>query len=96
MNLTEEKLKEVEQLAGLFLEPKEIAVLLNLDAENFLHCLDMKKGAVYIAYFRGKTISKKEILENVVKMAKHGSPQAEDLVKQFMDKQILAEKRARK
>jgi len=96
MNLTEEQLKEIERLAGLFLEPGEIAVLLNIDAENFLHGLDMKKGDLYTAYFRGKTISKKEILENVVKMAKHGSPQAEDLVKQFMDKQILAEKRARK
>jgi len=96
MNLTEVQIAEIEELAGLFLEPEEIAILMDIESEIFLHQIECKRGNMYMAYFRGKTASKKEIHQNVVKMAKHGSPQAEELVKQLMDKQQLAEKRARK
>ena len=96
MNLTEQQLKEIEELAGLFLEPEEIAVLMDISTNEFFAQLERKRGNIYQAYFRGKTTSKKEIHENVVKMAKHGSPQAEELAKQFIHKQLMAEKRARK
>jgi hypothetical protein len=96
MNLTEEQIKEIEELAGLFLEPDEIAVLTNIDIDFFNLQLERKKGDVYLAYIRGKTISKREIHQNVVKMAKHGSPQAEELANILIDKQKSAEKRARK
>ena len=96
MNLPDDRLKEVEELAGLFLEPEEIAVLMELDPAAFLAEISGRKGPVYLAYFRGKTLSKKEILSNVVKMARHGSPQAEDLARDFMVKQSMAEKRAKK
>lgn len=96
MNLTEEQIKEIEELAGLFLEPDEIAVLTDIDIEYFNNQLEHKKGEIYMAYLRGKTISKKEIHQNVVKMAKLGSPQAEELANTFIYKQITAEKRARK
>lgn len=96
MNLTEEQLKEIEELAGLFLEPDEIAVLTNIDIDFFNQQLERKKGDIYLAYVRGKTISKREIHQNVVKMAKHGSPQAEELANLLIDKQKSAEKRARK
>jgi hypothetical protein len=96
MNLTEEQLKEIEELAGLFLEPDEIAVLTNIDIEYFDQQLERKKGEVYIAYLRGKTQSKRDIHQNIIKMAKHGSPQAEELANLLFDKQKSAEKRARK
>lgn len=96
MNLNEAQLKEIEELAGLFLEPEEIAVLLDLDADVFQEAISNKKGAIWISYFRGKTISKKEVHANVVKLARHGSPQAEELVAQMIHKQITAEKRGRR
>ncbi len=96
MNLTDEQLAEVEELAGLFLEPAEIAVLLNINIRDFFCDLELQNTPVFRSYLRGKATSKKAIHENVVKLAKHGSPQAEDLVKHFIDKQQLAEKRARK
>ncbi|HSW68202.1 MAG TPA: hypothetical protein VLH16_06455 [Bacteroidales bacterium] len=96
MNLTEEQIKEIEELAGLFLEADEIAVLTNIDIDVFNQQLERKKGDIYLAYLRGKTVSKREIHQNVVKMAKHGSPQAEELANILIDKQKMAEKRARK
>ena len=96
MNLNETQIKEIQELAGLFLEPEEIAVLLKLDSNAFLQEIEFKNGVAYDAYFKGKTTSKKEIHENVVKMAKHGSPQAEEMAKDMMYKQNLAERRVGK
>lgn len=93
MNLTEQQLKEIEELAGLFLTYDEIAILLDLDIETFRRELSNKKSAAFKYYFRGKTMSKKIIRENVVKMAKHGSPQAEELVDTYITAQNLFEKR---
>lgn len=96
MILNESQLSELEELAGLFLEPEEIAVLLGIDADEFKDEISNKNGPVWLAYFKGRTVSKKEIHANVVKLAKHGSPQAEELVAQMIQKQLTAEKRARR
>lgn len=96
MILNEETLKEIEELAGLFLDPEEIAVLMDLDTDELINAVSSKKGDAYLAYFRGKTKSKKEIHQNVVKMARHGSPQAEELAAQLIVKQSISEKRAKR
>ena len=96
MNLSEQQLKNIQNLASLLLEPEEIAVLTGIDISSFLSEVENKKGDTYLAYFKGKTETKKAIHENVIKMAKHGSPQAEELAKDFINKQNLAEKCARK
>lgn len=96
MNLTEVQLKEIESLSGIFLEPEEIAILLDLDEGEFMDAIRKKKGNIWIAYFRGKTESKKDIHTNIVKMAKHGSPQAEEMAKQMITQQTLAERRAKR
>lgn len=96
MTLTAEQLLQVQELAGLFMEPDEIAVLLDLDIAGFANEISKRKGEVFLAYFKGKTVSKKELHENVVKLAKRGSPQAEELVASFITKQSVAEKRAKR
>lgn len=96
MNLPDDVLKSIEELAGLFLAPREIAILLDLDGEDLSERIASGYGPVYKAYFRGKTISKKLIHENIVKMARHGSPQAEELAREMIVQQNSAEKRAKK
>lgn len=96
MNLTEAQLKEIETLSGIFLEPEEIAILLDLDEDLFMDAIRKKKGNIWTAYFRGKTESKKDIHANIVKMAKHGSPQAEEMAKQMINHQEIAERRAKR
>jgi hypothetical protein len=96
MLVTPEQLKEIEELASLFLEPEEIAVILNYDISWFENEISKRCGDVFLAYFRGKSISKKELHESVVKMAKRGSPQAEEMVTSFIVKQKIAENRAKR
>ena len=95
-SVTPEQLKEIEVLASLFLEPDEIAVILDLDISWFENEISKRSGVVFIAYFKGKSISKKELHENVVKMAKRGSPQAEEMLTTFIQKQNIAENRAKR
>jgi hypothetical protein len=96
MSVTPEQLKEIEELASIFLEPDEIAVILNFDIAWFENEISKRSGDVFTAYFRGKSISKKELHESVVKMAKRGSPQAEEMVTTFIQKQNIAENRAKR
>ena len=96
MNLTDEELQEVYSNAELFLSPIEIAVLLDLDIPSFVQEINSKQGPVYMSYMKGKTTSKKAIRENVVKMARHGSPQAEELSEKYIAEQKISEKNARR
>lgn len=96
MILNPDQLKEVEDLASLFLEPDEIAVLIDVDMQEFEKEISTRKGEIFISYFKGKTLSKKEVHENIVKLAKRGSPQAEELVTSFIMKQNMAENRAKR
>lgn len=96
MNLNKDQLQEVFDHAALFLSPEEIAVLLDLDIVQFIAEIKSKKGTIYLQYMKGKTQSKKAIRENVLKMAKHGSPQAEDLAEKYIAEQKIAEKNARR
>lgn len=96
MNLTDGQLQEVYENAGLFLSPEEIAVLMDLNVLDFIAEIKSKTGEVYLQYMKGKTTSKKAIRENVVKMARHGSPQAEDLAEKYIAEQKISEKNARR
>ncbi len=96
MILTDNQLREIEELSGLFLTPREIAVLMDLDGDRFSEIIMSGRGNAYHAYFKGKTISKKMIHENVIKMAKHGSPQAEELARDMIVQQKIEEKRAKR
>lgn len=96
MILTDEQLREIEELSGLFLSPREIAILMDLDGDWFAETILSCSGQAYQAYFKGKTLSKKMIHENVIKMAKHGSPQAEELARDMIVQQKIEEKRAKR
>ena len=96
MNLTDEQLDEIYKRAAIFLSPEEIAIDLDLNLTEFLSAIKSKKGKIYIQYMKGKIESKKAIRENVIKMAKHGSPQAEELAEKYIAEQKIAEKNARR
>lgn len=96
MILTDDQLMEIEELSGLFLSPREIAILMDLDGDRFAEIILAGNGKAYQAYFKGKTKSKKMIHENVIKMAKHGSPQAEELAREMIVQQKIEEKRGKR
>lgn len=91
INLSEEQLKQVQEYASLFLTIDEIAILLEIDFSDLKKAVCSKTNSAYKAYNKGKLLTKIELRKNVIKMAKHGSPQAELLVEDYQKKQRLKE-----
>lgn len=85
--MNDDILQKIEEYAGYFLTFKEIASLTGIEADVF----NDTESEEYKAYFKGKTISKLEIRKNIVKLAKHGSPQAEQLTDKYISDQELSE-----
>jgi len=91
MNLTNEQLNLIEEYSSFFMTVDEIAVLIGVDVTEFTEAIQRRKSKVHLAYKKGQTLTKLEIRKNVVKLAKHGSPQAELLADKYMTDQELKE-----
>jgi len=87
MKLTEDQLNKIEELASLFMTPREISSMIDVEfnriADEFLD----PNSIIYKYYFRGKTTSKVELRKKVVPLAKLGSPQAQSLTEQYIKDQ---------
>jgi len=91
MILDSEQLDLIEDYSSNFMSWKQIAVLLDLNEEEFRdELLDRSSGA-YKRYTKGKTLTTYAIAKSIVKLAKLGSPQAEILVREDINRQSEAE-----
>ena len=91
LSLSDEQLKTIEELSGLFLSYEEIAIMIDVDYETFKRAARNKTSIVYKAYYKGRTVAKLEIRKNVVNLAKMGSPQAEILTDKYIADQKISE-----
>jgi hypothetical protein len=89
--LSEEQLNQVEEFASNFMSWQQIAILLEFDEEGFRELMLDHSSAVYRRYLKGKTLSAYAISKSIVKLAKLGSPQAEILVRDDINRQANAE-----
>ena len=95
MELTVEQLKELEEMSSALLPPSEIAILINIPADQrglFCEiCKTRKLSPIYSAYQKGKLKTKYELRKTVVKLAKAGSPAAEPLADKYILEQLSKE-----
>ncbi len=89
--MTEEQLSIIDDMAAHFMTPKEIAIVLGVNYDEFQLILSDPSSEEYCHYHKSKITSILEIRRKVVKMAKSGSPQAEMLVAGFMNEQKIKE-----
>ncbi len=92
MELTDEQLLKVEEMAAALMPPSEIAILLKIPSTERTYfqqaCKSHENSKIYEAYQRGKLTTKFELRQTVVKLAKAGSPAAEPLAEKFIREQI--------
>ena len=86
-----EKLKLIEEYAGLFFTIEEIAILIEIDYDKFKIKLREKQSDVYRAYMRGKLNSIMAIRKNQLLLARNGSPKAEEAVEKLIKTQNISE-----
>jgi Asp-tRNA(Asn)/Glu-tRNA(Gln) amidotransferase C subunit len=84
MRLTKEELNEIEKLSSLLFTPEEIAAVIEQDEEDFLEEIEDKKSEIRKRYMKGYLLTKAEIRQSEINMAKRDSSPAQTLI----DKQI--------
>jgi hypothetical protein len=95
MELTEEQLNDLEEMAAALMPPSEIAFLIHIpiqERELFCEmCKNHVNSQLYEYYQRGKLRTKYELRKTVVKLAKAGSPAAGPIAEKFMVEQSQKE-----
>ena len=80
LKLTEAELAEIEKLGGLFMEPSEIAIILEVDDLKFFRLIYDPKHEAYKKYWKGFLLSKIKVRESEVALAQKDSSPAQTLV----------------
>lgn len=81
-----EKLKQIEDLAGLAFSPEEIGIVLE-DSSIVLDVMQADGNEVYQAYMRGKLKKQAEIRKAINDLARNGSHPAQQMMVSFFEKQ---------
>lgn len=91
--MSNDQLQQLQEYSAALLTPDEIAILLNLpllERKSFtIRCRSHQGSAEYEAFQRGRLQTKLELRQNIIKLAKAGSPAAEPLALKFIREQTL-------
>ncbi len=91
--MSNDQLKLLQEYAAALLAPAEIAILLDLPLEErkslVVRCRSQQGSAEYEAFQRGRLQTKLELRQNIIKLAKAGSPAAEPLALKFIKEQNI-------
>lgn len=84
MNLTQEQLKAVEDLAYRLVTPQLVALNIEVDEVDFVHEVRIPGTEVHKAYYKGYIRQTIEIREGIIKAAKNGSNPAQSELLRFI------------
>lgn len=88
MNLTEEQINQVREMAAALMSAEDIAILLGLDKPDrdiFVEvCKNHENSPVFIAYQQGVLQTKFELKRIIIKLAKNGSPAAQPIAEKYL------------
>lgn len=84
MTFTEEELKQIEQMASLYMSISDIATILGVWPEELRRQVKIKGNLASIAYNKGKTMRKLELRKQEIQLAQVGSPLALENARQAL------------
>lgn len=91
--MNEIDLDKLHEYAAALLSPAEIAILMGIPPDErstfCIRCRDRQGDPVYETYHHGRLTTKLELRQNVIKLAKAGSPAAEPLAERYLYEQNL-------
>lgn len=88
-DLSQELKNKIEDLAGCFFTPDDIAIVLQLDLNEF-NGIRFEMDDFRIPYQRGKLLKEAEVRKAILKMAVAGSSPAQLMAVEIIDKARLA------
>lgn len=81
MDYRDEQLEKVEQLASIYMTITDIALIIEVEPEQLRADIANETSEVSRRYRRGKAISKVQLRDQEMKLAKMGSPLSLDKIK---------------
>jgi hypothetical protein len=86
MQLTDDQIQEIEQMAELFFSPEDIAENIEVDPQKFILKIQLKEGPAYKAFRKGWITSDMKLRKSIANAAYNGSSPAQGMLKQLQDK----------
>lgn len=87
--LSDDILKQVEDLAGLFYTPKQVALICEIPANEFETAMSNESSALYKAYWKGYFTAEIEFRKEVKKASNYGSSPAQTLLAKIIENHKL-------
>ena len=82
--LTDEEKENLEHFAGLLFPDRELALIMDLDVEQFKLQMLLEKGEVFQIVAKGRLTAEANIRESIIDMAKRGSTPAQNSAEQLL------------
>ncbi len=86
MNLSEEQLSAISDMASLFYTPKEIAINLEVDIDDFDMEIKSEQGPVYKAFMKGWFESDMKLRRSTLQSAINGSTPSIQVIENYKNK----------
>ena len=77
MQLTEEQINEITDMAQLFFAPEDIAINIGVDTEEFKISLLAETGPAYFAFKKGWLLGEIPLRKSIARAAQNGSNPAQ-------------------
>lgn len=81
-----EDLQLIEELASYFFTPREVAVMTEINPEEFLNELENEDSRIYQAFQKGRLQSEMELRKSIIKLARAGSSPAQTMALDLFNK----------
>jgi hypothetical protein len=90
MKFTDQQLKEIEDYSKLFFSPSDIALIIEVDEEQFLNEIAVKTSPAGKAFYTGKLLAEVILRKSIFDLAEAGSSPAQNLLLKIkQDSEIL-------
>lgn len=84
-----DQLVQVKELAALFFTPREIAIMMEWDAELFTNDCEIMGNPAYESFYAGRLQAEVDLRKGILKMAKAGSSPAQTMAMELLKQSTL-------
>ena len=91
MEITQNVLEEIEHLAGLFMTPKAISIIIEMDYDDFMDAINDESTIIHKHYYKGAYLGEATLRQSIIKLANQGSSPAQEMARKYVEKQRNSE-----
>lgn len=74
-------------LAGLFMTAKAIAIIVEIDYDDFMDALEDETSEIHKRYYKGAYTAEATLRKSIIKLANQGSSPAQEMARKYVEKQ---------